>query len=105
MKMRGLHGQMGEARAEVEIEVSREGEGIVLLASYDSNVYSSEAVKRMVGRLEHLLEEAGKDTNQAIGKLEMMSQEEREEVLRMSRGGRVEAEGEMIDEVIDRQAS
>jgi amino acid adenylation domain-containing protein/FkbM family methyltransferase len=74
--------ERGTAKFDITLSLGeRAGGGMRGILQYSTDLFDERAMRRMAGHYRRLLEEVEKDTGKRVGRMEMMSEEEREEVL------------------------
>jgi myxalamid-type nonribosomal peptide synthetase MxaA len=70
-----------EAKYDLTLSVARRPEGLVARMEYSVDLFEAETIERMLGHLQNLLEEAVSQPEQRIGRLRLLTQQERHQVV------------------------
>ncbi|OAJ74063.1 hypothetical protein AYJ08_10560 [Brevibacillus sp. SKDU10] len=72
------------AKFDITIQVQEEQAGLRIDLDYNTNLFTNESMKRMLGHYVYLLQTLTRDSDTPISEIAMMSREEREQVLSLN---------------------
>ena len=81
LKVSGIGEEMGVAKFDLELTLTEEGEGIRGFLGYSQDLYEGETIGRMARHYERVLTEVVRDAEQNICEIELMSEEEKRQLL------------------------
>src|SRR5262249_15622084 len=93
------------ARFDLTVNLTEGREGIAGSMVYSLDLYEGEAIRRMVGHFERVMEEVVRDAEQRIREIELMSQAERRQIVEeWNETERGYGEIQLVHELIAEQA-
>jgi amino acid adenylation domain-containing protein len=81
LKMSGIEGETGAAIFDLALNLNEGGDGIWGVLEYSQDLYEGETIRRMARHYEHALEEVVRDAERRVGEIELLSDQEKEQVL------------------------
>ena len=81
LKMSGIGEETGVAKFDLELTLTEEGEGIRGILGYSQDLYEGETIGRMARHYERVVTEVVRDAEQKICEIELMSEEEKRQLL------------------------
>ena len=81
LKMSGVGEETGVAKFDLELMLTEEGEGIRGILGYSQDLYEGETIGRMARHYERVVTEVVRDAEQKICEIELMSEEEKRQLL------------------------
>src|SRR5262249_39613038 len=81
LKVSGIEGETEEAKFDLGLMLTEEGEGIRGSLEYSLDLYEGETIRRMARHYERVLTEVVRDAEQKICEIELMSEEEKRQLL------------------------
>jgi amino acid adenylation domain-containing protein len=97
--------ESGSSKFDLTLEMAEKGKRIVGRVEYNTDLFDEETIERMAGHYEVLLGGVVRDVEIKIGEMEVISEEERRQIVEEWNGEKVEQEGEeCIHELMEREA-
>ena len=105
VKLKLFRNEKMDAKFDLLMEAEEEADKLEVLLKYNCDVFDAATVRRMLGHYRNLLEGALADPEQRLWQLQLMSDEEREEIVVGRNRTRVEYEdGKCMHELFEAQA-
>ena len=105
MRLRSEEVDTGRTKFDISLIVKEEGEEMEVVLQYRKQMYEGRMVERMVRQLERVMEAVVKDEGARVGEIEMMSKEERDEVIEGWNDTRREyGESRCVHEIFEQEA-
>ena len=105
MRLRSEEVDTGRTKFDISLIVKEEGEEMEVVLQYRKQMYEGRMVERMVRQLERVMEAVVKDEEARVGEIEMMSKEERDEVIEGWNDTRREyGESRCVHEIFEQEA-
>src|SRR5262249_32589358 len=104
LKVNVIQEETGAAKFDLTLMLTEIGERIVGWLEYSRDLYEGETIRRMAKHYEKVLEEGIRDAGQRIGEIELMSEEEKQQILvKWNETGRSYEKNQCIHEIFEQQ--